>query len=127
MKYLKSNSFFHEFSGLSVWLEPDLGEVSDLVGEMAALAEECGRKESGMHPFNPHCTLLYNTHVPGSVGLDVADDLEVNGKKLLQKCLDQIKACVDSDIKLIPTEHFYFHYVSDKSKDGASRRHYVTL
>lgn len=50
--------FDHDFSGWSVWLEPEPTEF--LRETMACLRASCGGPPRGVHPFVPHLTLLYN-------------------------------------------------------------------
>ncbi|KAL7465608.1 hypothetical protein ACHAXS_005921 [Conticribra weissflogii] len=60
-----SAKLMHKFSGLSVWLEPDPTQTQLLTQEMKYLSEQCGGTEANMFEFVPHCTLLYNTCLPG--------------------------------------------------------------
>ena len=58
---MSSNKFSHRFSGLSIWIEPDPEQSSQLIEEMEFLRCKCGGIDAGLHRFVPHCTLLYNT------------------------------------------------------------------
>lgn len=126
--------FSHVFSGISVWLEPDPSQTHLLAKEMDALAEKFGGRDSGVHRFMPHCTLLYNTSFPPSGGRsriiessngECCDDggemrrRVVVGEDILRKCLSEYRCLLDDRniaqneqpiIKLIPTSPYYFPY-----------------
>jgi 2'-5' RNA ligase len=54
------SNFDHEFSGMSVWLEPEPNAAMDR--KMGFLQQCCGGDECGVSSFDPHVTLLYNIH-----------------------------------------------------------------
>ena len=131
--------FDHEFSGISVWIEPDPTESSRLLSEMEYLRTKCGGNEAGLYPFVPHCTLLYNTSLPDNSVRVVVDGSQQTqqqqGKSLLRQCLeeyrkqmihkfddnhDEAQETLNNDInrqlQLIPTSHYYFPY--PKSADN---------
>ena len=78
----KPHVFDYKFSGISVWIEPEIVNTTtsseDYDGNknkeesskkdpttmiskmMKDFAHQCGGPERGLHPFPAHCTLLYN-------------------------------------------------------------------
>ncbi|KAL3775808.1 hypothetical protein ACHAW5_005070 [Stephanodiscus triporus] len=117
--------FSHVFSGISVWLEPDPSQTSLLLNEMDFLAEKFGGRDSGVHRFLPHCTLLYNTSFPSAVRpIESRKMRRREGEDILRKCLTEYLRLDgrNSDrnepprIKLTPTSHYYFPY--PKSADN---------
>ena len=124
--------FSHVFSGISVWLEPDPSQTYLLAKEMGVLAEKFGGRDSGVHRFMPHCTLLYNTSFPSSGGgrsqiIESNGEFEdggemrrrLVGEDILRKCLSEYRCLLDDRniaqneppvIKLIPTSPYYFPY-----------------
>mmetsp|Transcript_50346 Transcript_50346/g.151616 ORF Transcript_50346/g.151616 Transcript_50346/m.151616 type:complete len:244 (-) Transcript_50346:283-1014(-) len=118
--------FDHEFSGLSVWLEPCPDEVASLIDEMESLSRQCGGPSRGLHNFAPHCTLLYNIANPfesaEAVSRRDADpqlgsqiDLTFLGKHLLDDCIREFEkrgGLSDPTVAktLDPKSFFYFEY-----------------
>ena len=60
ISFRRRDIFDYEFSGISVWLEPDESDARAVSAAMASLAEKCGGPSHGLHDFAPHCTMLYN-------------------------------------------------------------------
>lgn len=81
-----SERYNHSFRGWSVWIEPCEDECDDINKEIQFLAKECGGSECGIHPFVPHCTLLYNLTLVITKTSSVSEQ-EV-GEQLLIKCHD---------------------------------------
>ena len=112
-----TKKFSHRFSGLSVWIEPDPTQSSQLTEEMESLRTKCGGIEAGLHRFVPHCTLLYNTSING--GGDDKTTRQQQGESILRRCLEdfrkQTSATTDTSspsnmLQLIPTSQYYFPY-----------------
>ena len=53
-----TTKFDFEFSGWSLWIEPE--ETPELKAAMEHLQQACGGTNVGVYPFVPHITLLYN-------------------------------------------------------------------
>ena len=119
-----SMAFNHSFEGWSVWIEPCEKECEGMVKEIEFLAEKCGGADSGMHPFMPHCTLLYNL----APMADAVLSKQELGHQMLQQCLDKFRhecspestTCQkNSDqtatanaqhVQLVPKSFFFFPY-----------------
>lgn len=138
--------FSHRFSGISVWIEPDPNESSQLISEMEFLRKKCGGSEAGQYTFVPHCTLLYNTSFHKEEGDEQTDDgscdeqqtkQQRQGESLLRQCLKEYQKQIAADttsfnnngqptqtnngkqlLQLIPTSQYYFPYpkTADKGK-----------
>eukprot|EP00567_Pseudictyota_dubia_P012855 CAMPEP_0197458570 /NCGR_PEP_ID=MMETSP1175-20131217/49057_1 /TAXON_ID=1003142 /ORGANISM="Triceratium dubium, Strain CCMP147" /LENGTH=132 /DNA_ID=CAMNT_0042993241 /DNA_START=83 /DNA_END=477 /DNA_ORIENTATION=- len=120
------NSFDHEFSGLSVWLEPCPDEAASLIDEMDTLSRQCGGEARGLHCFAPHCTLLYNISNPfdnNETNSNLCSPYHPNGKinestlgkQLLEDCVSYFEAHnlpndSEANMTLDPTSFFYFEY-----------------
>jgi hypothetical protein len=121
--------FSHRFSGVSVWIEPDPDQSSQLISEIEYLRTKCGGSEAGQYTFVPHCTLLYNTslHVDGGDGdkTDGSCDKQTKqqqGEYMLRQCLEEYQKQIngtcndgqqqtnDGKLHLIPTYQYYFPY-----------------
>lgn len=76
-----STTFTHLFQGWSVWLEPCETGSDALVQEIQFLSEECGGADCGMHPFLPHCTLLYNIQHPTAKTSDGGEEGTLQSKE----------------------------------------------
>jgi 2'-5' RNA ligase len=90
--------FDHTFDGWSIWLEPD--DDHDVHAECSKLCQECGGPDVGVHPFDPHVTMLYNFP---------KDALK---KEDQQEVLETIKnRCAESfPLMMTPTDFYHFHY-----------------
>ena len=119
-----SETFLHSFEGWSVWIEPCEEESFDIVKEMEYLATKCGGAVCGVHPFVPHCTLLYNLT---PLSIDAEATKEETCRDLLHKCIDTFRQEWNADesiqndeddantvntqeMQLIPTDFYYFPY-----------------
>jgi 2'-5' RNA ligase len=118
------DKFDHSFEGWSVWIEPDEQESADIVKEIESLSLKCGGAESGVFPFLPHCTLLYNISSitdDDDVIHDSTEKLEI----LLYECVDKFREFADKghddathestwhppmQLMLIPSSFYYFAY-----------------
>lgn len=97
-----TSKFDHEFSGISVWLEPD--HTEELSKRMDFLRRRCGGDESGVSQFLPHVTLLYNLQNKGQ-----QDD----PKALLTKCWENFrsnKGNQTTSFSMIASDWYYFRY-----------------
>lgn len=114
---MTSERFDHSFDGWSVWVEPCPDQSEALVREIELLADQCGGSDCGVHPFVPHCTLLYN----------VSPLVTKDGLSKEQMCSDLLNECVvrfqqmtepndtqdysnQGRVQLCPTSFYYFPY-----------------
>lgn len=95
---LSTIKFDHKFEGWSVWLEPNPKQADEMIQVMNFLSIQCGGSDQGTHPFDLHCTLLYNFNpchlIRRSEDANCQDDEEKHGElyrrigtQLLQKCI----------------------------------------
>eukprot|EP00986_Skeletonema_menzelii_P018753 scaffold26700_cov147-Skeletonema_menzelii.AAC.2 len=102
--------FSHRFSGISVWIEPDPVESSQLISEMEYLRKKCGGSEAGQYAFVPHCTLLYNTSFHKEDGGEQTNDgyddgscdeqltkQQRQGESMLRQCLEEYQKQIAAD------------------------------
>eukprot|EP00544_Gedaniella_sp_CCMP2646_P011049 CAMPEP_0202485298 /NCGR_PEP_ID=MMETSP1361-20130828/4169_1 /ASSEMBLY_ACC=CAM_ASM_000849 /TAXON_ID=210615 /ORGANISM="Staurosira complex sp., Strain CCMP2646" /LENGTH=199 /DNA_ID=CAMNT_0049114165 /DNA_START=82 /DNA_END=678 /DNA_ORIENTATION=- len=122
------DKFDHSFEGWSVWIEPDEEESADIAKEIESLSLKCGGAESGVFPFLPHCTLLYNI---SDMSEKINDSSEKLMEILLYKCVDKFRESTGKSqddvtresstlhqpsmqlvllLLLIPTSFYYFAY-----------------
>jgi 2'-5' RNA ligase len=119
---MSSKKFSHRFSGLSIWLEPDPEQSSQLIEEMEFLRCKCGGIDAGLHRFVPHCTLLYNTSLDNYSGdEDTKTTWQQQGESMLRSCIHEFhrlastinktsSSSSNTVIQLIPTSQYYFPY-----------------
>jgi 2'-5' RNA ligase len=114
---MASDRFNHSFDGWSVWIEPCPSEEAEvlLIREIELLADQCGGSACGVHPFVPHCTLLYNINpLKEKEGLSK----EQTCSNLLNECIDTFQRVpnVNQDetetnhVQLLPTSFYLFPY-----------------
>ena len=112
-----SEIFDYEFSGVSVWLEPDETDAATMTNTMSHLAQACGGPSKGLYAFEPHCTMLYNIpsdkFVVDECNSGSGDDaLTRAAQNLLEQCLQEYKTDIRQEdvLTLVPTNFNYFRY-----------------
>jgi 2'-5' RNA ligase len=80
--------FNYEFSGISVWIEPDEIHTTNIQETMTSLADKCGGATRGVHEYTPHCTMLYN--IPRQSFLE-RNSLSSASQDLLDECVQKYK------------------------------------
>ena len=114
----RSEIFDYEFSGVSVWLEPDETDAVHVTNTMAHLAQVCGGPSKGLCAFKPHCTMLYNITpdkfvVDESKNRSDADELKRTIQDLLEQCVQEYnKTNVRQEdvLTLVPMDLMFFRY-----------------
>jgi len=110
----KSDVFDYEFSGISVWLEPDERDAAVVSKTMGHLADVCGGPIKGLHPFASHCTMLYNMPLSQFLEKDgeCIDDWKKNAQTMLEKSVEDYKTKVGDDfvLTLVPMTLNVFRY-----------------
>ena len=122
-----SNDVFdYRFSGISVWLEPgeddaltqdscSVTPLNRLKRKMSDLAETCGGPSQGLHPFQPHATVLYNMPKASVLAHSALDGSESDRLKdasttLLNRCLEEYATVRKEDgtnhLELRPTSTY---------------------
>lgn len=102
--------FDHSFSGMSVWIEPEI--TKEFEEKMDFLQQSCGAELSGVSPFVPHITLLYN----------VSMDQFENPQECLTDCWEQfqsrhVSTSEEDTSSITASDWFYFHYPKE-ADDG---------
>ncbi len=126
-----TSKFDHKFEGWSVWLEPNPKQVHEMVQVMKYLSIHCGGSDQGTHPFDLHCTLLYNFNpchlIRRSQDVIYCEDEEEKheelqrriGTQLLQKCIHKYIDVLEKrneywikerSIELTPSDFYFFPY-----------------
>ena len=103
------SKFDHVFSGLSIWLEPEISP--ELQEEMSYLEQQCGGKECGVMPFVPHITLLYNINISKTTRTSSPSISPLankgNGRKSSMMAPEQILEQCWDEFLLLQTTHAY--------------------
>lgn len=92
----KKDIFDYEFSGISVWLEPDETDAIPQTKTIAHLAEVCGGRARGLYEFEPHITMLYNIPAKsmlerGGYSAHDRDKLGAISQRMLEESLEKYR------------------------------------
>lgn len=110
MSFRRRDIFDYEFSGISVWIEPDESDAQAVSATMTGLAEKCGGPSHGLHEFVPHCTMLYNMPLNAFLEKNDCVGCEAQGtderfrqtlQEMLHQALDEYKKTSGEEKRIV--------------------------